>query len=417
MSTRTESIRAFANERRRAAFTLVELLVVMAIILVVVTVTLPAVGRIIKSNNFASAINAVTATLGNARALAMGNDRHTAVAFLYDVETEQYSLMVLEEAPGGTEGKLTTCATRRPEGAAAAAYRPAAGTTPVELPEGTAVFGLSFAIPTSLTDAERPSDPVYALDTCFDVATEQWYAQEVFESPGDSDLRVTPWLFPRNDPRIYIDPRLQNGDPRPIPSERIPLEDLWLAIAGQAPDAISSLDEDDLIAAVRHAMTFAVVFNPEGSVTTVFDRGERLLDAYIEHPTLPRDPDPQGDDPMVYDDDRLFDPELVNPLDDARTTPNPEVRLRAAVQLAVVDLSDLASGAGVETPWTLHPAESLSTGGPLSSDVWPPYRDDGGEVVANADRLNEKVEAVSDWIDGNAQILSFNRYTGRVVKQ
>jgi len=78
------------------AFTLFEMLITVTIIILATAVVLPAFGRIIESSNFAGAVNTVTATLGNARALAIQNSEYTAVAFLYDIDSEIYTLLPLE---------------------------------------------------------------------------------------------------------------------------------------------------------------------------------------------------------------------------------------------------------------------------------------------------------------------------------
>ncbi|MEO1130549.1 MAG: prepilin-type N-terminal cleavage/methylation domain-containing protein, partial [Planctomycetota bacterium] len=80
----------------RAAFTLLELLIVVSIIVIGATLLLPAFGRVIESVNYSSAVSTVTAALGNARALAIRNGRHTGVAFYFDIEREVCSVQVLE---------------------------------------------------------------------------------------------------------------------------------------------------------------------------------------------------------------------------------------------------------------------------------------------------------------------------------
>jgi prepilin-type N-terminal cleavage/methylation domain-containing protein len=66
---------------RSAGFTLAELLVVMAIIGIVAVVTVIAVGRIARDARLASATNTVTASLGNARAIAMKTNEPVMVVF------------------------------------------------------------------------------------------------------------------------------------------------------------------------------------------------------------------------------------------------------------------------------------------------------------------------------------------------
>ena len=67
--------------RRRCAFTLVELLVVMGVIAVLATVTLVSVRAITDSARLSSATNTVMAALDNARALAMKKNTIVLVVF------------------------------------------------------------------------------------------------------------------------------------------------------------------------------------------------------------------------------------------------------------------------------------------------------------------------------------------------
>ncbi len=124
----------------RRAFTILEMLVTVGIIAIATAVILPAFSAIVSSSNFASAVNTVTATLGNARALAMRNNNYTAVAFLFDSETEVYSLLTLElEAEEGASISLVATIPNRAN--SLLAYRPADSTVEVELPAGTGVYG------------------------------------------------------------------------------------------------------------------------------------------------------------------------------------------------------------------------------------------------------------------------------------
>ena len=70
-----------ARPSRRPAFTLAELLVVMAIIALLATITVVAVGAIAKDARIASAKNTIVASLGNARAIAMKDNEVVMVAF------------------------------------------------------------------------------------------------------------------------------------------------------------------------------------------------------------------------------------------------------------------------------------------------------------------------------------------------
>ena len=70
-----------SGSRDRAAFTLAELMVAMAIIAVIATITVVAVGGIAKEARLSTGTNAVTSSLENARGLAMKMNRIVIVAF------------------------------------------------------------------------------------------------------------------------------------------------------------------------------------------------------------------------------------------------------------------------------------------------------------------------------------------------
>ncbi|MCP3904523.1 MAG: type II secretion system protein [Planctomycetes bacterium] len=91
-----------AGRWSRRAFTLAELLVVMAIIGILATVTVVAVGRITDDARISSAINTVTAGLDNARAFAIKRNRVVMAVFRVrsDSPREQFTEMVLAEWSG-----------------------------------------------------------------------------------------------------------------------------------------------------------------------------------------------------------------------------------------------------------------------------------------------------------------------------
>lgn len=371
----------------RAAFTLIELLVAIAIILVLIIVTLPAIARIIESANYSAAINIVGATLGNARTAAVRDQRYTAVAFLFDTKTEAYTLMPLERVGG--QGSLTDRPTDQTV-ASAMIFQPALNTAPVGLPKGTGVYGLSFAIASSMGEAINRGNP----------ATEAWYAGEVIRETSATS-RVVPWIFPRNDPRLFLNPM---NEPRPGD-----YADPWIDRDG----AFQMASDPNRQRAVRHANSFCVVFNPLGSVETGTTLGaQNLYNAYIEFPDVPyRTTDPAK---ATYDDPQRFDPEVSS---DNLTHQaigvdagmrNPEVALRTASMLAVVDLRRMTEGTGVAKPWLLHAGSSKAP--------WPVYHDEGGDTLTAA-ALDDLVQSVSAWIDENAEIIGFDRYSGSVLRR
>ena len=267
---RTNLIRAPRLRRRAAsAFTLIEMLVVISLIVIVLGIVVPSVSRIMRSTNYAAAVNVVTATLGRARAAAMESGRPTAVAFLFDIPTKTYTLQVLELAPSGSAasikigppqlGELADCAEDlAPFGASAsiAAYQPLRFSAPVQLPPSTAVFGLSTQIPEIDTnDFDPPSNDqdqdgrvdeiAQGVGPQFDV--QQWYAGELInDADNDPTNNIVPWIFPRNDPRLFLD---QGVDP-------------WKVMSGEQSGNLQAA-----FTAVRNAMSFAIAFRPDGSVS------------------------------------------------------------------------------------------------------------------------------------------------------
>ena len=69
------------NTRPRAAFTLLELLVVMGILLVLATLTAISVGKVTRDAKLANATNTLIASLGNARAIAIRDNAFVMVTF------------------------------------------------------------------------------------------------------------------------------------------------------------------------------------------------------------------------------------------------------------------------------------------------------------------------------------------------
>lgn len=380
---RLSSVPAGAMRRVRRGFTILEMLITISIIAIATAVILPAFNRLIESSNFSSAISTVTATLGNARALAIRNSEYTAVAFLFDTETETYTLLPLELSVAQAASMSLTAPSGNTNNQANA-YRPAQGAVPVTLPPGTGVYGLSFQTepPGETLDSGVGSGP-----------TLEWYAGEVI---NDGSRIITPWIFPRNDPRHFT------------PRGRNPYD----IIRGDLSGSISDADT-----ALRHAQSFMVQFSPQGTVVEALPGGGfPLFNAYIEYPDRPVDDvNGQFDETTgrfePYDDPRAFDPENRRFLgSDEDVDENPEVYLRAVSQLAVVSLDALRSGADIppeiDQVWFVRP------GGDTNSDVAPKRTD-----LFNTYYEDDTVIAISDWIDDNAEIIGFNRYTGNVIRR
>lgn len=358
----------------RRAFTLVELLVVIIIIVIGASLLVPSAARILESNNYASAVNLVSTTLANARANAIRTGLPTGVVFLFDTQTQVCSMQVVE-LRSKQGGALTQFVAQDPRHAYAQAFRPAIGSAPVELPAGVAVLGLSFS--TAPGDAEG---------NLIDEDTSHWYAGEVYTDNNGNE--VIPWLFPRNDPLHFV----RNNFAR---------EQIW---------ELDGITDADAFGAVRHASTFMVRFSETGAVvTTSVGGGIASPNAYLEFPDAPLDRtvafDPDNPPEAVDALDR-FDPEAGLGAD---FDPNPELVLRSAHQLSIVDLGRMTRDLGSDEPWFARPerAGTLPMPGPNgpNDDTWYARVDD------------DEVSRISLWVDFNAELIAFNRYTGEVLRK
>lgn len=373
------------NHSRPCAFTIIELLVVISIILIAVVAILPAFGRLIESQNYASSVNSVTATLGSARALAIKEARRVGVVFMWDAKEERYSLLVVESV-GASSGSLSNQPTNRPGIAAYAdVFSPVKYSAPIELPKGVGVFGLSSLLPVGTSATRTITDiPV----PCW-----EWYAGEVING---NDVTTTSddqylWIYPRNDPRLFT----QDEN-----SERKIGVNPWDRLRGLT--TIPPIDPDEALEAVRNATTFFVLFSPDGSVITSRRTGAtEYYDAFLEYPDRPTKAlEPNS---PAYDEPDTFDPENFAGVPQQDRTPNPEFMLRSVDQLAVVDLARLADGVGTPRAWLIRPQ--------LSKAFQPPY-------LAQAGYFDDaKALAVSRWIDLNGEIINFNRYSGNVIRR
>ncbi|MGC8559931.1 MAG: pilus assembly FimT family protein [Phycisphaerae bacterium] len=93
----------------RRAFTLTELLVVIAIIVIASLISIPALATLLTNNNLVQAENQISATLAQARSLAL--EDHTAVAVIFFEEPgndSQTAIAVETEAPGQPAGLSST---------------------------------------------------------------------------------------------------------------------------------------------------------------------------------------------------------------------------------------------------------------------------------------------------------------------
>lgn len=374
----------------RRGFTLAELLVVIVIIAIGAALIVPAFGRIVESVNYASAVNTVQGVLTNARDRAVRDGRNTGVAFLFDIKDERYTLLPLELERAGSGSLSRLPGGGSPADRPAHVFRPARNEVAIELPKGTAVFGLSFRI-----------QPV---DTKIDEGTDHWYAGWLLDLGGSE--RQIPWLLPQNDARLYMEndeTALANAD-----CGRFFGCDPWAYVINSTGGNTAGSNT-----AVRHAQSFAVFFTPEGVASDAPERGgSTLLNAYLELPDQPRVRDSTTDEP--YDDPTVFDPEAFpspnrpepgQPAPTATTgVRNPEVVLRGVAQIAVADLARLREETGIARPWLVRPDADAFDDRPVPA--WAePFADD------------DLLASLSRWVELNGEVLQFSRYTGDVVRR
>lgn len=393
------SSRSRASVRRgRGGFTLVEMLVVITVIVLVSAVLLPAFTKLIESNNYASAVNQVSAALGNARSLALKTQKRTGVVFLWDAQREVCTLQVVVEGPRES-GKLT--AQPAPSGsdpavrlaAAAEIMYPAPLSVLVELPRGIGVFGLTSAIESPDVD-NRWDDRISS-----DPNTFKWYAGEcAYEgNTEDAKNKIFLWLFPRNDPRLYTE--------APATGPRLG-KDPWDVLRNGSPDEESR-------AAVRHSQSFFVQFSAEGTIVAPRrSGGDDVYNYYLEYPDAPVDRTNLTDAVQQYDEGSTFDPEFIasglNGPDEIER--NPEVLLRTVEQIAIADVGRLSQGVGVPRAWLARAHRSRAP-----RPAW--LTDPGVYIQENGSDVDRTVRAVSRWVDLNAEIISFNRYSGQAIRR
>lgn len=377
----------------RGAFTLVEMLVVVTVIAVALVALLPSFSRLIESNNYASAVNTVSATL--ARAANRGVEG--GVVFLWDPRTERMTLIQVElhnadaalrSGPGGRVPAL--------------AFRPVPGSQPATLPVGFGVYGLSMMHDDPLPPSGGTPPPE---------DDDSWYPGEsVWEDDPNSTLRrmsLNPWLFPRNDVSFWS----EDFDPANVDDPNHPVRVGVLVPQNVQPGAGISYDPtpDN---PWRHLKTFFVWFGADGSLRSAAAMPAGVRDCYVEHIDLPFDPNRRPVDPdYLIDLDDRFDPEAYFGQTGGWVVFNPEVHMRPAELIAIVDMARLAEETGVRRPWNLR----------ARSDFSPPTPSDktSSEFQTNQLIANPTMEVrrVYDWIDRNGEIIGFNRYTGQALRR
>jgi len=184
----------------RRAFTLLELLVVMGILLVLATLTVISVGKVTRDAKLANATNTVVAALGTARAIAIRDNAYVMVTFrvapdrrakalprepqVIQVVTARWTGEVVDSNtplpspnPTGAERMPFNNATGNPD-TSADRFIPVAGVPARDLPAGILVAGPAFG---------------FVTDTATGTNDRQWRTQPRFA--GTVNLAATPPTF------------------------------------------------------------------------------------------------------------------------------------------------------------------------------------------------------------------------------
>ncbi len=284
-------IRRSAFNRRRFAFTLVELLIVMGIFIALAVVTVPAFRRMTESSRLAGGMNAVRAALNTARALALERGVDVAAMFLFDPVTQTASVQFIElvaDVPNG-DGRSGGMI-------GASVFVPISGLAPIDLPRGIGVYGYGYG---ASTGNANPSNQW------------NWYADLGVLTYDEDD--EYPWVFPRTDPRTFV------ADTDAIDNE-----------------------------SVEHLDTFIVRFNPTGAVVTTSEHlkiswynNARGGDGFLELDS-PGDP-LNGDEYLVWNPAADYGPD--------NDQIHAEVQFRSSPFISVIDLELLADETGIREPW------------------------------------------------------------------
>jgi prepilin-type N-terminal cleavage/methylation domain-containing protein len=157
--------RSSTNLRPRAAFTLLELLVVMGILLVLAVLTAVSVGKVTRDAKLANATNTLVAALGNARAIAIRDNAFVMVTFRIAPDRRSKAVprepQVVQIVTARWTGEVVTAETPLPnpntfgaevmeDDVFADRFVPVPGVPTRDLPAGVMVGGPAFGF---ITDA------------------------------------------------------------------------------------------------------------------------------------------------------------------------------------------------------------------------------------------------------------------------
>lgn len=356
LENRKQSWSAQKTPPRNSGFTLIELMLVIGVIVALTAMTLPAFRSLKEGNRESGGINAVSAALNAARTLAVRDGHDVAVMFMFDVQRQVCSMQLIESIgiTNDADGSKSN------EGwGKATIFVPVPGKAPIEMPVGAAVLGYGYGA-TRLSNAKVEN-------------AANWYTElgQLYEKnrTGREFRGRDPWLFPRTDVRLFA----RDGK-------------------------VSEADAKD----TQHLETFIIRFSPEGTVVSSAEELARgatseANDGYLELNHLHTD-----NDPNWQDKSRTWTPTILR-VSSSKFEVIPELQVRSVPFLAVVDLYKLGAEIGVRAPWLAVGEEHELEG---DHAVWD----------ADGNGLADHLE-IDQWVNDNATILTFNRYTGTIMKE
>jgi len=148
-------------KKQKAAFTLIEMLVVIGIIALMIAATTPAVLALVKSNKLSAARNLIRSALVLAQAHAAQSQRYAGVRFQFDRDGwekgQQYLVLIEKAAPGSATYE----------------YNAIPNTKPATLPMGIGVIALNAVVASNsnLSNGNLDDDLDHALGGLLNATT------------------------------------------------------------------------------------------------------------------------------------------------------------------------------------------------------------------------------------------------------
>jgi prepilin-type N-terminal cleavage/methylation domain-containing protein len=194
-------LRARVARRRGAAFTLLELLVVMGILLVLATLTAISVGKVTRDAKLANATNTLIASLGNARAIAIRDNTYVLVSFRIAPDRRSRIVprepQVVQVITSKWTGEVVTPSTPLPAGVEMPStadvygerFLPVPGVPQRELPSGVYVAGPGFFRGSGGTFNGSTSTATYGASDRF------WFTQPTFVGTANFSAATPTYTF------------------------------------------------------------------------------------------------------------------------------------------------------------------------------------------------------------------------------